>query len=285
MALDQEFDLEELQRKTQSGEGGEMSFLEHLEELRWHLVRSIAVILGFSILAFVFNQILFDVILFGPKRTDFWTYRALCDLGQFIYEDDRLCITEFGFRITNITMAGQFTSHLMISLVAGLAMGFPYVLFELWRFVSPALSKSERKNSRGLVFYGSVLFALGIAFGYFILSPVSVNFMGSYRVSDEVENFINLQSYLTFVATLSVGSGILFQLPMVVYFLARIGLVTSDLMKKYRRYALLIILILSAIITPPDVASQILLTVPIFGLYQLGIRIARRVERNKAAEL
>lgn len=281
MALDQEFDLEELQRKTQE-EDKEMSFLDHLEELRMHIIRSVIAILAFAVLAFINNEILFDQILFGPKRTDFWTYRALGDLGYWIYGDDRLVIKEFGFKITNISMSGQFTSHMFISLIAGAIMAFPYILFEVWRFVKPALSNKEKKNTSGLVFYGTLLFVSGLLFGYFFLSPISVNFMGSYSVSKEVENYINLSSYLSFVSTLSFGSGLLFELPLVVYFLAKVGLLTSSFMRKYRRYAVVIILLISAIVTPPDVASQILMTIPIYGLYELGIFIAARVERKNA---
>ncbi len=281
MALDQEFDLEELQRKTQE-EDKEMSFLDHLEELRMHIIRSVIAILAFAILAFINNEILFDQILFGPKRTDFWTYRALGDLGYWIYGDDRLVIKEFGFKITNISMSGQFTSHMFISLIAGAIMAFPYILYEIWRFVKPALNSKEKRNTSGLVFYGTLLFVSGLLFGYYFLSPISVNFMGSYSVSAEVENYINLSSYLSFVSTLSFGSGLLFELPLLVYFLAKMGLLTASFMRKYRRYAVVIILLISAIVTPPDVASQILMTIPIYGLYELGIFIAARVERKNA---
>lgn len=279
MALDQEFDLEELQRKTQEKE---MTFLDHLEELRWHIMRSLIAALVFTVLAFIKKDILFDQIIFGPKRLDFWSYRQLCKLGEWLYSDDRLCITEFSFKITNISMAGQFTSHMFISFLAGVVMAFPYILWEIWRFIKPALNAKEKNRSTGLVLYGSLLFALGILFGYYFLSPISVNFMGAYSVSEEVENFINLQSYISFVATLTFGAGIMFELPLLVYFLAKLGIVTSDSMKKYRRYAVLIILVVSAVVTPPDIASQILMTIPIYALYELGIFIARRVERRNA---
>lgn len=281
MALDQEFDLEELQRKTQE-EPEEMTFLDHIEDLRWHLIRSIVVVLGLTILAFIYKDILFDQIIFGPKRLDFWTYRALCDLGTQIYSDDRLCISEFPFRITNISMSGQFTSHIFISFLAGIVLGFPYILWEIWRFVKPALHATEKKKTRGVVFYGTLLFIAGILFGYYFLSPISVNFMGGYRVSEDVENYISLDSYLNFVSSLTFGSGLLFELPLAIFFLAKIGLITADFMKKYRSYAFLAILVISAIVTPPDVASQVLMTLPIYGLYEIGIWIARRVEKRRA---
>jgi len=284
MALDQEYDLEELQRKMQE-EPEEMSFLDHIEELRWNIIRSVIAVLVGTVLAFVFKDILFDQILFGPKRTDFWTYRALCDLGQWIYSDDRLCITEFGFKITNISMSGQFTSHIFLSFIAGIILAFPYILWEIWRFVKPALDAKEKAKTRGVVFYGTLLFTSGLLFGYYFLSPISVNFMGSYQVSSEVENYINLDSYLSFVSSLSFGSGLLFELPLAIYFLAKVGIIGSDFMKKYRSYAFLIILVISAIVTPPDVASQILMTGPIYGLYEIGIWIARRVEKRRAQDL
>lgn len=280
MALDQDFDLEELQRKTQV-EAKEMSFLDHIEELRWHLIRSVIAIFIFTILAFVYHQFLFDVIIFGPKNPDFWTYRQFCELGRAIYGDDRLCLTEFSFTITNISMSGQFTAHLFISLIAGVIMAFPYIIWEIWRFVKPALHNNERSKTTGVVFYGSVLFLIGLLFGYYILSPISVSFMGAYKISEEVENYINLQSYITFVASLSFGSALLFELPLAVYFLAKMGIIGSAFMKKYRRYAFLVILVIAAVVTPPDVASQIIMTIPIYGLYEVGIFIAARVEKKR----
>ncbi len=279
MALDQEFDLDELARKKSPDK--EMSFLDHLEELRWHIIRSLIVVAVFMVLGFVYPHILFDQIIFGPKRLDFWTYEALKELSYVLYHDDRLAVKEFNFQITNITMSGQFTSHMLISFVAGIIAAFPYILWEVWRFIRPALSEKERRKSTGIVLYGSLLFLSGILFGYYFLAPVSVNFMGGYTISKEIVNYISLQSYISFVTMLTFGSGLMFELPMLVYFLARLGLLTSAFMKKYRRYAFLIILIISAVVTPPDVASQILMTIPIYGLFELSIVIASRVEKNK----
>ena len=280
MALDQEFDLDELQKKTQE-DAKEMSFLQHIEELRWHIIRSLIAILLFTVLGFIYKDVLFDQLIFGPKRPDFWTYRMLCRIGESIYGDNRMCIEEMSFRITNISMAGQFTSHMFISLMAGLILSFPYILWETWRFIKPALKDTERNKSRGVVFFGSLLFLSGILFGYYFLSPISVNFMGGYSVSPEVENYISLDSYISFVATLTFGAGLLFELPLVIFFLAKMGLITSAFMQKYRSYALLIILLISAVVTPPDIASQVLMTIPIYGLYEVGIWIARGVESRK----
>lgn len=283
MALDQDFDLEELQRKTQV-EAPEMSFMDHIDVLRWHLIRSMIAVLAFTGLAFAYKDILFDQIIFGPKRTDFWTYTALCDLSHLLYSDDRLCISDFGFKITNITMSGQFTSHIYISLLAGLVLAFPFILWEIWRFIKPALHQKEKSKTRGVVFYGSVLFLLGLLFGYYFLSPISVNFMGAYQVSSEVENYISLDSYLSFVSSLTFGSALLFELPLAIFFLAKMGIIGSEFMKKYRSWALIIILVIAAVVTPPDVASQILMTIPIYGLYEVGIWIAKRVEKKREAE-
>lgn len=262
-------------------EGKNMSFLDHVEELRWHIVRSLIAVMVFAIAAFIFKGILFDVIIFGPKNLDFWTYRQLCDLSYSIYGDDTMCIKEMGFTVQNISMSGQFTQHMMVAFVAGIILAFPYLLWEIWRFVKPALHEKEIKKTRGFVFFASILFLLGVAFGYFILSPVSVNFLGSYRVSDQVASEINLGSYISFVTTLTFGTGLMFELPVLIYFLAKMGLVSSELLKKYRRYALVIILILAAIVTPPDVTSQILISIPIFALYELGIVIAKNVEKKR----
>jgi sec-independent protein translocase protein TatC len=283
MPLDQETDIDALARRiSQDKEDKEMSFLDHLEELRWHLIRVVVAIFVFALAAFIYHDFLFDTIIFGPKRTDFWTYRALCQLGQLVYNDDSLCITGFSFRITNITMSGQFTSHMFISLMTGLILAFPYALFELWRFIRPALKEKERKSSAGIVFWGSLLFIAGVLFGYYFLSPISINFMGGYSVSGEVENYINLDSYISFVTALTFGSGLMFQLPLLVYFLAKLGILTAAWMKQYRRYAFMVILVVAAIVTPPDVASQILMTIPIYGLYEVGILIARNVEKSNA---
>lgn len=278
MPLDQEFDIDNI--PLQETEDKEMSFLDHIEDLRGHLVRSVIAVLFFTTLAFIGKSFIFDTLIFGPKNADFFTYRVLCELSQSIYHDDRLCITDVGFIVSNITMSGQFTQHLFVSFIAGIIAAFPYILWEVWRFIRPALKRSERRYATGIVFYGSILFTLGILFGYYLLSPISINFMGAYKVSEQVTNEINLESYISFVATLTLGTGLLFELPMVIYFFAKLGLITANFMKKYRRYAFVIILIIAAVVTPPDVASQIVVTIPLYALYELSILVAARVERN-----
>jgi sec-independent protein translocase protein TatC len=261
--------------------GGSMSFIQHIEELRGHIIRSILAVFVLAIIAFLNAHFIFDTLLLGPQSIDFWTYRKMCELSQWVYSDDRLCLKKMGFFTQNIKMSGQFTQHIFVSLISGAILAAPYLLWELWRFIKPALSIAERRKTTGFVSIASLLFFIGVLFGYFILTPISVNFLGNYSVSDKIENIIALDSYISFVATLTLASGAIFELPIVIYFLARIGIVSSGFLSKNRRYAIIVILILSAIITPPDLASQILMSIPMVLLYQVGIFIARRVEKKR----
>lgn len=254
----------------------EMSFLEHLEELRWHIVRSVASIFVIAIMAFIYNDIIFDVVILAPKNPQFFTNRLLCQLGQLV-NINALCINTHPFEIINIRMAGQFTTHIAVSLIAGVILAFPYIFWEFWRFFRPALYSSEKKHTRGAVFFSSLLFVSGVLFGYYVIVPLSVHFLGSYNVSAEVNNQINLRSYIGTVSSITLASGIIFQLPILSFFLTKIGLVDPHFLKKYRKHSLLIILALSAIITPPDIFSQILVCLPLIFLYEVGIIISRRV--------
>lgn len=277
MPLDQEDEL------LHDQDAKEMSFFDHVDDLRKHLFRAVVAILVGTIAAFVQKSFIFDTLIFGPKRTDFWTYRMLCELSHKIYHDDTMCLSDIGFVVSNITMSGQFTQHMFVAFIAGVILAFPFILLEVWKFIRPALKKSERNKVSGIVFYSSILFFVGILFGYYFLTPVSLSFLGSYRVSEEVINEINLESYIDFVATLTLATGIVFELPIVVFFLAKLGVMSAAFMKKYRRHAFLIILIIAAIVTPPDVTSQILMTIPLYGLYEFSIVIANRVEKGKKA--
>jgi sec-independent protein translocase protein TatC len=260
----------------------EMSFFDHIDALRGHLFRSAIAIITMGVIAFVNKYLLFDVIIFGPTRTDFWTYRMMCDLSYRLTGSDGYCIKEMGFVLSNISMSGQFTQHIFIAFISGLVLAFPYIIWEFWRFIKPALSKKEKSYAKGLVFFSSMLFFIGILFGYFLLSPLSINFLGSYRVSDLVSNEINLESYISFIATLTLATGLIFELPILVYFLSKIGLIGSSWMRKNRRYAIVVILILSGILTPsPDVASQIMMFIPLYSLYELSIFVAKAVEKGQ----
>jgi sec-independent protein translocase protein TatC len=264
--------------------GKEMTFLDHLEALRWHLVRSILAVVLISIGAFIFKDIIFDVIILKPKTPDFFTNRVLCSFGQVV-NVTALCINSKPFEIININMAGQFSTHIMISLIAGLILAFPYLIFELWRFISPALYPKEKSHARGAVFFISLLFMLGVLFGYFVIIPLSVHFLGNYSVSEQVTNQINLTSYISTVSSITLATGVIFELPVLIYFLTKIGLVTPEFLKKYRRHALVLVLALSAIITPPDVFSQILVAFPLMGLYEIGIVISRRILRKEKLKI
>jgi len=258
----------------------EMSFLDHLEELRWHLVRSVVAIMVFAVVAFFSKSFVFDTVILGPASPDFWTFRMLCKLGTLV-GSEALCIEDIPFLIQSRTMTGQFTMHLMSSFAIGIIVAFPYIFWEVWRFIGPGLHTTERKVSKGAVFFVTLLFSIGVSFGYFIMAPLAVNFLANYQVSKMVVNEFDITSYVSTITTLVLGSGFLFQLPMVVYFLSKLGVVTPELMKRYRKHAIVAILFLGAILTPPDPMSQILIAFPLFGLYQFSILISAYVWRGK----
>lgn len=261
-----------------------MSFLEHLEELRWHILRSFAAIVVGSIAAFSAKTWLFDYLIFAPKHPDFLSYRMLCRAGTALGLGDRVCITPPEFTIANFSMMGEFTAHIQTALIAGFLIAFPYVLWEFWRFVRPGLHEKEIRTTHGVVAYCSLLFATGVSFGYFIIVPFSINFLVPYSISAQVTDYIQLSDYIGFLTMTVVASGILFELPILVYFLASLGIISSAFMKAYRRHAVIVILILSAVITPPDALSQILIALPVMLLYELGVGIARRIERRRETE-
>jgi len=261
-----------------------MSFLEHLEELRWHLIRSFLAIVVIAILAFIFRDIVFDHIILAPKMPEFFTNRHFCSFSKLV-NVPALCINSKPFQIININMAGQFTTHIMVSLIAGIIVAFPYIFFEFWSFLKPALYKNEKRHTSGAVFFSSLLFLLGILFGYYIITPLSVNFLGTYKVSEQVLNQINLVSYISTVASITLASGIIFELPVLVYFLTKIGLLSPEFLKRYRKHSIIVILALSAIITPPDIFSQILVCIPLLLLYEVGIMISRRIIALEKAKL
>jgi sec-independent protein translocase protein TatC len=275
-----------LTSKTKKKDGeGEMTFLQHLEELRWHIIRALVAVVAGAIVAFIFKNIIFDHIILAPNNPDFITNRLLCRLADLV-NTPALCINQHPVDLISIKMSGQFTTHINISLVAGLIIAFPYVFWEFWSFFRPALYEKERKYARGAVTMASLLFLTGILFGYFIISPLSINFLGSYRVSDLVTNQINVTSYIGSVTSVALSAGITFELPIVVFFLARIGVITPDFMRRYRKHAIVLVLVVAAVITPPDVFSLILVTIPLLLLYEVSIFIAARVirKREKADE-
>jgi len=259
----------------------EMSFLDHLEELRWHLIRSVVAILIVATVAFIFKDFIFDVILFGPKQKDFVTYRWFCSISQTLGQGSSFCIDDLPFRIQSRTMAGQFSAHLWTSILAGFIIAFPYIIFEFWKFISPGLYEKERKNARGFILIASTLFFIGVFFGYYIVTPLSINFLGNYSVSSEIFNDFDLSSYIGLLRASVLASGIIFELPIIVYFLTKVGIVTPEFLRKNRKVSLVLVLSLSAIITPPDIASQIIVSIPILILYEVSILISRIVIRKQ----
>jgi len=279
MPLDQQFDGYEEQIEK------EMSFLDHLEELRWHLFRSVVAVMMVAVVLFVAKRIVFDWVIFGPVTPSFPTYKLLCQLSQKIGVGAAFCIEAFEFNIINIEVAGQFLVHLKVSFLLGLIIAFPYVFWEFWRFVKPALKDNEIRSTQGVVFFASLLFLCGVVFGYFILTPFSINFFGNYGVSDAVSNQWKLTNYVSIITMIVMASGILFELPMVVYILSKFGLLTPAFMREHRKHAFVMTLVIAALITPADIGTQVLVTIPVIFLYEISIGISRRVNKNLNKEL
>ncbi|MBN3036560.1 MAG: twin-arginine translocase subunit TatC [Bacteroidales bacterium] len=277
-------EVQSTKKKVKSDPSREMSFWEHLEELRWHLIRSIIVILVLSVGAFLAKDVIFDRIILAPKDNGFITNRLLCRLGDWL-SVEALCMEDLSIQIINISLSGQFLTHMYTSIVAGLVVAAPYVIWELWRFVMPALHPREKRYSRGAVWVTSLLFSGGVLFSYFLIVPLTLNFLGTYQVSDLVENTITLRSYISTVVSVTFAVGLVFELPVLVYFLTRIGLITPAFLRRNRKITLVILLIISAVITPPDIFSQILVCIPLWALYEASIRISDRVYRKREAIL
>ena len=255
----------------------EMSFIDHLEELRWHLIRSIVAILAITITVFLFKRFIFDVLIFGPKKADFLTYRGFCWISETLGLGERMCMQPTPFTLQSLSPPDQFLVHIKVALVLGFIFAFPYILWEIWQFIKPGLLEEEQKHTRGIVFWGSFLFLLGVSFGYFILAPFSINFFSNYTVSSEVTNQFSLASYISVITTVVMASGIMFELPMIVYLLSKVGIVSPDMMRQFRRHAFVVILLIAAVITPADVWTQVLVTIPVYLLYEISIFISARV--------
>jgi sec-independent protein translocase protein TatC len=263
---------------------GEMTFLDHLEVFRWHLIKSILAITGMAVLAFIFKKFIFDVIIIAPRNPGFWTNRQLCKLAELL-NTHTLCINQHPFKLISPVLAGQFTIHITISLLAGLILASPYVLYQFWTFIAPALYHKERKYARTTILVSSGLFFIGIIFGYFLIAPFTIFFLGSYSVSEQVENYISLMSYISTIASVVLAGGIAFELPVIVYFLSVLGIITPSFMVKYRKHSIIVILIVAAIISSPDVFSQIMVAIPLVLLYEVSILISRRIYKRKQREL
>jgi sec-independent protein translocase protein TatC len=252
-----------------------MTFLEHLEALRWHIIRALVAVVVVGIGVFLAKDFVFDTVILGPTQKDFFTYRMVCGWSA------RMCFYPEGLEIITRDIGEQFISHIKVSIWLGLVVAFPYVFYEFWRFIRPGLYDKERKAARGVVFICSSLFMIGVLFGYFVISAFAVTFLSSYSVSNEILNTTTLTSLVNSMTMFTLPVGIIFELPVVVYFLAKVGLVTADFMRRYRRHAFVIILVAAAIITPPDIITQFLIGLPLYVLYELSILVAKRVERKQ----
>ncbi len=271
---------QEDQNTPEEESGSGMTFMGHLEELRWVLVRSAISICIMACAAFIGYKYVFDYILLGPKSPEFFTNKLMCYLAQLL-DSPSFCINAKPLRLINIDMAGQFNTHVLVSIYAGLILAFPYIIYQLWKFISPALYEEERKKARGAVLIVSGLFIIGVLFGYYFITPFSVDFLGSYSISNQVENTINLSSYISLVSSLSLVSGLVFELPILIFFLTKIGIITPDFLKKYRKHAFIVILIIAAIISPPDVLSMTLIAIPLWVLFEVSIIVSKKIVKKK----
>jgi sec-independent protein translocase protein TatC len=261
-------------------QGKDMSFLEHLEELRMRLVRSVAAVLVGVILVIIYEDFIIQRIIMGPRHLDFPTYRMFCWLSHQMGMGDRLCFTEMKFMLQSTTMGGNLSAFILVAIVAGIVVAFPFIIYQLWGFIRPGLNAREISSARGIVLYVSLLFFLGVLFGYFMLAPLSIQFLGNFEFGD-VPVQATVLSYLKLTTTLVLGTGLMFQLPVLVYFLTKIGMVSADFLRKYRKHAFVVNLIVAAVLTPPDVTSQILVAMPMLLLYEVSILIAKRVEKSR----
>jgi len=280
MALDQ-VDVDE-----QFSDEKNMGFFDHLDELRARLVKIAYIILGTTVAAFIWVDTLFEEVIMAPFTQGFWGYEFFCKAGKLIMNDDTLCWDPPKLIMQSMQVQGQFVSAFKIALVGGFILSFPFVVRQLWLFVKPALNKKEIRRVQKSLFVVSLLFFAGVLFAYFLLVPVATNFLLSFSLSDKIQNIITISSVTGFVTFMSLATGLVFELPVLIYILTSIGLISSDFLKKYWRYAAVVIFIIAGIATPsPDAFSQLLLGIPLMSLYVLGIFIAKRVEKRKAAEL
>ena len=254
----------------------EMSFFEHIEELRWHLFRAMICILVVTIVVFVMKNFVFQEVILGPTTPDFITYQLFCEyLPQFCFYPQHL-------QIITRDIQEQFISHIKVSLWLGFIVSFPYILYELWRFIKPGLYKKEIKAARGMVFICSFLFLVGVSFGYFIIAPVAITFLSTYSVSPEIANTTTLNALVNSITMFTLPVGLIFETPVILYFLAKIGLVSSAFLSQYRRHAVLVIVIVAAVITPgPDVFSQMLVAIPLYLLYEVSIIVVKRIDKER----
>ena len=262
-----------------------MSFIDHLEALRWHIVRAAIAILVAAGTIFVFRLWVFDNIIMGPVRPDFISYTGLCNLGHKMGIGEALCMppVKISYQVTQTS--GTFNTAINVAIIGGIIAAFPYLFWELWRFVKPALSPKEKKYARGSIFWVSLCFFAGVAFGYYLLAPFTFNFLASFQLSEKItiDYKPTIDDYTDTLANLLLGCGLAFELPVLAYVLARIGIISASFLKKYFKYAVIVILIVAAVITPsPDWTSQFIVALPLFLLYGISIAITARVDKKRA---
>jgi sec-independent protein translocase protein TatC len=271
-------------KKSASEPKAEMSFIDHIDELRKHLFRSaIAVVLGAIVMA-VYNNFIVKKVLMGPTHSEFPTYYYLCKLGKYFGLGNQLCLSQINVKMQSNAVAGQFSVYLNIILIGGFIIAFPYVFWQFWKFVKPALKRNELNNTRGVIFWVSLLFFSGVLFGYFIIAPYTINFFANFSLDDNIQNFWTIASYFNTIVPLILGSGLAFQLPLVLYFLAKVGVVSTAFLRKYRKHSIVIIVIAVSIITPPDMLSTIICAIPLVLLYEISILLCARVEKKRQKE-
>jgi sec-independent protein translocase protein TatC len=267
-----------------SPDKAEMSFVDHLEELRWHIMRSVIALVAGAVLVFVKMDFFFNEIVMGPANKDFITYRALCKISHAVGLGNSMCLESLNLKLISTQMSSQFMMSFTIAMVGGFIVAFPYIFWEFWRFARPALTDREQKKTKGIIFWVSLLFFLGVGFGYYLIAPYTVNFFATYTLSPLIANTFTVGDYIDNIVSLVLGTGIVFQLPLVVLFLSKIGLLTPAFLRNNRKYAFVIILIIAAVITPPDVVSQMIVTVPILLLYEISIWISAKTVKELDSE-
>jgi sec-independent protein translocase protein TatC len=259
-----------------------MNFIDHIEAFRWHIIRSLIAIIICAIFIFINIDFVFDKIILGPANNDFISYKWFSALGHLIHVQ-ALCMNTVGLEFQNTELAGQFMMAFSVSFMLGFILAFPYVFWEIWRFVRPALKVKELKYARGIVFWSSLLFFMGVAFAYFLVAPFTINFFAGYQLSPQFHNIITIGNYYSTMSSLILGLGVVFELPIVVYFLTRVGILTPKFMREKRRYAIVIIMVLAAVITPPDWFSIWLVAIPLVILYEGSIIVSSKILKEKKA--
>ncbi len=254
-----------------------MSFLGHLEELRWRLVKAVIAVLVVGTLVFIFRETIINTIFLRLKDANFPTFRFACNTFGICFEDVKI-------DFQNTALAGQFGTSIKMGFVGGIIGAFPFVFYQLWGFVKPGLKPNEIKSFRGITWFVTALFFVGILFGYFVIAPLTVNFLGNFEIAGGVKNDLIISDYISTIVSTIILTGVIFLLPVFIQIFSKIGIITSAFLKKYRKHSIVVVLILAAIITPPDIFTQIIVTIPIMILYEFGIIIAKRIEKKKRIE-